>query len=160
MQKWVITIVCLLILIGGGLFAYFYQTIRSSINEQEQLAVQRVLSDTDITTVEEVSIYHGTKPYTVILGQSKENRVVAWVGNEEERIIVKNAKDGLRKEEVKQFALAELAPKKLIAIRLGMENHLPIYEITYLDENDRYTFYYITFEDGTFVKRYSLKAKD
>ncbi|WP_078428471.1 DUF5590 domain-containing protein [Alkalihalobacterium alkalinitrilicum] len=158
MKKWVITIVCLLLLTTTGLSVYFYKMMRSPIDEHEQLAVQRVLNDTDVETVEGVSFYHGTESYIVIQGLNTEDKpVIAWVGNEDERIIVKNADDGLSKEEVMQFAIRELAPKKLISTRLGMENRLPIYEITYIDENDRYSFYYITFEDGTFVKRYSLK---
>ncbi|MFV8828333.1 DUF5590 domain-containing protein [Alkalihalobacterium sp. APHAB7] len=162
MKKWVITIVCALLIAAIGMSIYFYQNMRSPITEQEQLAIERALNETEIGIIEDVSFYHGTQPYVVIKGQQEdgETDLIAWVGQEAESIVVKPAKNGLTEEEVRQFAVSELAPKRLLAVRLGLENRLPIYEITYIDQNDRYSFYYITFEDGTFVKRYSLKTDD
>lgn len=162
MKKWVITIVCVLLLTAIGISIYFYQSMRSPITEQEQLAIARVLGETEVSIIQNVSFYHGTEPYVVIKGQQEEGgeNFIVWVGQEDESVVVKPANAGLSKEQVRQFAINELAPKKLLAVRLGLENRLPIYEITYIDENDRYSFYYITFEDGTFVKRYSLKADD
>ncbi|WP_216829212.1 cell wall elongation regulator TseB-like domain-containing protein [Alkalihalobacterium elongatum] len=160
MKKWVITCICLLVFAAIGISSYFYQTMRSPITEQEQLAIERALNETELSVVDDVSFYHGTEPYIVVKGRTDQDDtgLIAWVG-EEERIIVKNVADGLSKEEVRHFAQNELAPKELISVRLGIENRLPIYEITYIDENDRYSFYYITFEEGTFVKRYSLKTE-
>lgn len=136
----------------------YYRIIRSPYIDEERVALEVMYANTNIVKVNDTFFYHGTDAYHVIEGidEDGEEKIV-WVDTTKGEVIVRNKSDGLTKEAVKQFALEKLAAEKIISIRLGIEQQLPVYEITYLDEEGRYAYYYMTFKNGTFVKRYSLK---
>lgn len=156
MKKWLIAIGIFVIFII--LASIYYQMIRSPLTNEEQEAVSIALAETKLEHVNSVEFYHGTDAYQVINGtDAKEEELIVWVRSDNKEVMTKRVKDGLSKEQVEQFALNELSPTEVISIRLGVEQGLPVYEITYIDGEHRYAYYYMTFDDGTFVKRYSLR---
>ncbi|WP_026673080.1 cell wall elongation regulator TseB-like domain-containing protein [Alkalihalobacterium bogoriense] len=161
MKKWVFFGIVLFVVVIVSMSTYFYQTIRSPIVAEKEVISNFIIENTDVTIVDTVEFYHGTESYFVIKGVNEQNEnVIVWINKEDrDSIIVRNAADGITKEQVRSFALSELDPKKIISIRLGYENNRTVYEITYIDEEDRYSYYYMTFSDGTFVKRYSLRKE-
>ncbi|WP_281730454.1 hypothetical protein [Metabacillus endolithicus] len=40
-----------------------------------------------------------------------------------------------------------------------MDDEIPIWEVKYKDESDRYTFDYVNFYDGEIIKHMALKTK-
>ncbi|UOE92305.1 DUF5590 domain-containing protein [Alkalihalobacillus sp. LMS39] len=161
MKKWIIFGIALFVVVIVSMSTYFYQTIRSPIVAEKAEISEFVIENTAVTNVDMVELYHGTESYFVIEGSNEQDEnIIVWINKEDrESIIVRNAADGITKDQVRSFALSELDPKKIISIRLGYENDRTVYEITYIDEEDRYSYYYMTFSDGTFVKRYSLRKE-
>ncbi|TPE70829.1 DUF5590 domain-containing protein [Halalkalibacterium halodurans] len=157
MRKWLILIGIVLFsaIIGAG--AYGYTVIKSPFSEDEEQAVQLVLSEGYLATVNDASYYHGSDAYQVIHGldEDGEERIV-WVGPDDQ-VISKKASEGISEEDVRAIIERELAVRELVAIRLGVENEHPVYEVTYYDEEGRLSYYYVSFYDGTFIKRYSLR---
>ena len=41
-------------------------------------------------------------------------------------------------------------PKQIVKVKLGAENDIPLWEITYIDQEDRYTYYYLEFQNGEY----------
>lgn len=48
-------------------------------------------------------------------------------------------------------------PKEILKIKLGFENNIPLWEVTYIDDENRYSYYYLAFKDGQFLRRYSIE---
>ena len=69
---------------------------------------------------------------------------------------MKEQNEGISQEKAVAKLTAERDPKEIVSVRLGMEKGLPLWEITYIDQENRYSFYYLSFEDGTFIRRYSF----
>jgi uncharacterized protein YpmB len=44
-------------------------------------------------------------------------------------------------------------PSEVLSVSLAMENDIPLWEIKFKDQNDRYNLYYIKFEDGEYYQR-------
>ncbi|MCR6096480.1 DUF5590 domain-containing protein [Salipaludibacillus agaradhaerens] len=79
--------------------------------------------------------------------------------NEEERtptIKTRLHSEGLTREEALEIAQSELDIKKVNSVKLGMAGSTPVYEISYIDTSDRHSFYYIRFEDGTYIRHYQF----
>jgi uncharacterized protein YpmB len=83
--------------------------------------------------------------------------VAAWVPEKTGNVIVKKIKSGVSKQEAIAKLKAERNPKEIISAKLGMEKGVPLWELTYIDDDNRYSFYYLSFKDGTFLKRYSFQ---
>ena len=48
-------------------------------------------------------------------------------------------------------------PKEIIKVKLGAQNDIPLWEITYIDQEDRYTYYYLEFQNGAYAGHYSIE---
>ncbi|UTR14665.1 DUF5590 domain-containing protein [Salipaludibacillus sp. LMS25] len=64
--------------------------------------------------------------------------------------------DGLTSEEALEIARSELDMKKVNSVKLGMAGSTPVYEVSYIDTSDRHSFYYLKFEDGTYIRHYQF----
>ncbi len=51
-------------------------------------------------------------------------------------------------------------PKEIMKVKLGFENDVPLWEVTYIDDDNRYSYYYLEFKDGKFLRRYSIEKID
>lgn len=47
-------------------------------------------------------------------------------------------------------------PKEIIRVKLGMVENAPAYEITYRDQEDRYSILYVDFYNGEWYRVYNL----
>jgi len=126
----------------------------------------------DLRTINDVDYYHGTIAYNIVYGTNEKNEeIIVWVpyDTSNSKFIVKKSNEGWSKEKVKKYVIANENPLKLINIRLGAEvikDHrtnkietTPLWEVTYIDQENRYTYYFLKFVDGSFVKKYSLKKE-
>ncbi|WP_096200901.1 cell wall elongation regulator TseB-like domain-containing protein [Bacillus sp. FJAT-45350] len=160
MKKWFILGSLILLLAIIGLTSYFYIIVRAPLVESQEELVQFAHENTEISIVNDVKHYFGSDAYTVIFGMNEEEEnIIVWIREDREKIVTKKVDDGWSKEQVIQFANEQLPLDKLVSIRLGVERELPVYEIAYIDNEDRYAYHYITFDNGTFVKRYSLRRQ-
>jgi uncharacterized protein YpmB len=155
-KKWGIL---LLLLLGWTvwLFADAYHAAVASKQKDEQRAIERAKEEADLTAVLDVDTYYGNETYVVVIGKNKDNKkMVVWVPEKGNDLEVKPLSSGISKEEALALLKAEYSPKKVISAKLGMEKGIPLWELTYMDKQNRYSFYYVSFEDGTFIKRYSF----
>ncbi|MFZ3588691.1 PepSY domain-containing protein [Bacillus sp. DJP31] len=156
MKKWIfllIVIVLLTILVGINTYknAFDYQ------REQTKKATLVAMKTEPDLEISEVAFYNGTSSYTIIYGEINHNkRIVCVPTNELEKVIVVNPDKGISKEEALKQLQQEQNPLEIKSVNLGIEQNIPIWEIVYLDQNNRYSYYYVTFKDGQFIKRYTL----
>jgi uncharacterized protein YpmB len=124
----------------------------------ESKAMKRAASEVNFINIEEIYTYFGDQAYVVIVGtNSEKEKVAAWVPEKTDNVIVKKIKSGVSKQEAIAKLKAERNPKEIVSAKLGMEKGVPLWELTYVDDDNRYSFYYLSFEDGTFLKRYSFQ---
>lgn len=160
MKTWISTGIIVFCVLVIAIFAFLYHSIRSPLKEENEQAVEYVLKNTDVTEITDVDFYHGSESYQVVTGKNTTgDELIIWFKSPEDELVIRKKKEGLSMEKAKQIAEQRLKMKELQNIRLGIENGLPVYEITYIDDENRQGFYYMTFNDGTFVKRYNLKRE-
>lgn len=157
MKKWGVFIFIFLCL-GVWQAISVYQDALMPKQSLEEKALERAKEKIAFTHIERTYTYYGEKTYIVFIGKNKQGeKYIAWVPEKKGNIVVKRAESGITEAEAIAKLKAERHPKKLISAKLGMEKGVPLWELTYIDQYNRYSFYYLSFTDGTFLKRYSFQ---
>jgi uncharacterized protein YpmB len=153
MKKTIFFTVLATILVIGALIAVFLNA-RSPVNDRAEVALQRAETETDIASTEDVSLYNGKKSYVVITGENTSGeKVIVWVPEKKEEIIVKKWADGISKEAAINKLKGENDVNEILSVKLGMESVGPVWEMTYLDDNEHLNYYYLLFETGEWWRK-------
>lgn len=108
--------------------------------------------------VDEVNYYHGTNAYYVTSGLDQDgDEAIVWLDEQLKPVEHSKRSEGISNEQALSLAKEEANIKRVQDVKLGFERGVPIYEIKFVDDADRQGYYYVTFADGTFVKRYNLQ---
>ncbi|MCL7745949.1 DUF5590 domain-containing protein [Halalkalibacter alkaliphilus] len=159
MKKWMILIVIIIVLSLTGLSVYAYQSIREPLRHNYAQAENYVVGQSLLKTVLTVTYYHGTDAFYVFTGlDEKDEETIVWVSAEYDFHHVEKASDGITREEAVAIVERNEEVSRIRTAKLGYERELPVYEITYINDENRKGYYYVTFEKGTFMKRYLLRT--
>ncbi|CAN7348205.1 cell wall elongation regulator TseB-like domain-containing protein [Rossellomorea sp. LjRoot5] len=154
MKKWITIIVLLFIVIGISASVLLYQVSRNPLDHQRDLALKRVKDETAIVKVEDTSFYNGSKSYVVVTGENEQKeKLVAWVPDKKGKIIEKKWANGITKDQAINKLNDEKKPKELLSVRLGYESVGPVWEMTYLDQQDNLNYYYLLFSSGEWWRK-------
>ncbi|WP_096188667.1 cell wall elongation regulator TseB-like domain-containing protein [Evansella halocellulosilytica] len=166
MKAWVISIASIIFI---GLIAFFlimYTVTGNPLNERQEMAIEYALNETELVDVTNVDYYHGNRSYQVVHGiNESDEEIIVWVeeieeSDEEERdrrTFVRNKDEGMSVDQVRQLAYDRLDISSLQNIRLGVIGSTPVYEIVYTDDADRHSFYYVTFDEGSYIRHYQFR---
>jgi uncharacterized protein YpmB len=153
MKKTIFFAVVATIVIVGAMIAVFLNA-RSPVNEKAEVALQRAETETDLASTEDVSLYNGKKSYLVITGENTSGeKIIIWVPEKDEEIIVKKWADGISKEAAINKLNGENDVNEILSVKLGMESVGPVWEMTYLDDNEHLNYYYLLFETGEWWRK-------
>lgn len=158
MKKWGIIISLFVILAGLGAGNLYFKALQPK-REAEEQAAQKAKKAYDLKEISSTDTYYGSDTYYIVKAKNKKNeKVIVWVPKNEKKhdMIVRKEKSGISRDNVISIVQKERSPEKIKTVRLGMENELPIWEVTYVDEKNSFTYYYVDFQTGEFLKRYSM----
>ncbi|MCJ8006650.1 DUF5590 domain-containing protein [Lederbergia wuyishanensis] len=153
MKKWILLLFPLILIIS--LSSYIYKEAREPLLKAEQYAEKRAQTEGHLISNDEFFVYHGTKTYYVIIGKNESGtETIVWIPEKNnQEIITKKASDGISEKEAISKLIQEEKPKKVLGARLGMEKELPVWELSYLDQNSKLNYYYIHFDTGKWWRK-------
>ncbi|WP_088102174.1 DUF5590 domain-containing protein [Halalkalibacter urbisdiaboli] len=160
MKKWfmVTSISFVLLLLGASVLSYY--VVRAPLEKGYEQAEKYVLNQEVLHEINTIHYYHGTDPYYILYGLNEElEETIVWLRQDFEEVVSRKASEGITTEEVINKVKDDLGIPTVQKVRLGFERGLPVYEVVFIDEDNRQGYYYITFDDGTFMKRYSLRRE-
>ncbi|AWI12672.1 MULTISPECIES: DUF5590 domain-containing protein [Bacillaceae] len=158
-----ISIVSVVLLTIG--FISIYISATKPVKTGETKAIERAEKETNLVSVTSVDWFHYTDSYYVIKGKNdKDKEIFVWVPEDAKKdIIVKEKNEGMSEKELLNFVRGGLTtlsndkkPKEIIRVKLGMVENAPAYEITYRDQEDRYSILYVDFYNGEWYRVYNL----
>lgn len=153
MKKWILWLFFLIILIIGGIGTYLYIGTTKSMEVGKSKAIEIAMTQTKLMTVEDFSVYNGKESYYVVKGKNNQDiDIYVLINKETQKVVVKQLRHGISSEE----ALAKVfstTPPNNVKVQLGIENHIVLWEITYLNEANKLNYYYIDFETGELLKK-------
>jgi uncharacterized protein YpmB len=153
-MKKIILILVLFIVICVGVFVKVYTGAQEPLKAAEEKAVSLAKEKVELDDVEDFHIYHGTESVNVIEGKNKKGEnIIVWVPEKSKKVMWDKRKNGISEEDAVQRLLEEKNPKKIISVKLGMENNIPLWEIYYRSENNLINYYYVHFKTGEWLKK-------
>ncbi|HEU5138907.1 MAG TPA: DUF5590 domain-containing protein [Bacillales bacterium] len=157
MKKWgVIIAVALLVAVIWDAWS-LYDGIQTKQEREMAKASETAKSQYHLKQVLDVSYYHGSHAYHVVKAINQKGKTIyIWIPESKGQAIIKQADEGWTKAKVKQYAKDQLNLKKLIAIRPGVELNTPVWEVVFIDQKNRYTFFYLRFDGENWVKKIHL----
>ncbi|MFD3446078.1 DUF5590 domain-containing protein [Microbacteriaceae bacterium 4G12] len=157
MKKWIFGI---LIVIAAFITygVHVYNTTMNGKLQTESKSVQTAKEKAKLTKITSVDYYHGiTASYEVVQGtDNKGEQWIVWVPDKEGKVLTKKKSEGISEKEAMQIVAKNGNPKELVKVKLGAENNVPIWEVTYIDQENHYNYYYMEFANGDFWRRYSI----
>ncbi|WP_062356422.1 DUF5590 domain-containing protein [Bacillus kwashiorkori] len=163
-KKIIISLFIIFVIIITGSILIYHQATKNQ-QTQESIAVERAKEYVNISEVKKVTSFHYMDSYYIIEAVNENSEdIIIWIPEEKNKeVLIKNAKDGISKEEAMDLLVNGLdnfsnnqRPKNIINIKLGMVDDVPVYEITYRDQKDRYSFIYIDFYNGDWYRVYNF----
>ena len=157
MKKWFITISVITIVFVIAISAFVYYIVRAPLEQGYEQAERYVVGQHILDEVDTITYYHGTEPFYVLHGKREGEEIIVWIQQSFDQVVSRKVSEGITVEEALSKAKADLNISSVERIRLGFERDVPIYEVVFVDKENRQGYYYVTFDDGTFMKRYSLR---
>ncbi|KOO50639.1 DUF5590 domain-containing protein [Priestia koreensis] len=165
MKKWIISVVALLLIFLIWQSVSVYNHTFKTQEKVESKMEKTVKEKANLKSVSSITTYYGDETYYVGRGKTKKNeKVIVWMPKNQKKhdMIVKKVSQGITKKEVKEKVQADKNPEEIKSIRLGVtkddqtNKEYPAWEVTYVDSENRFTYYYVAFETGKFTKLYRL----
>lgn len=143
------------------LINWAYHAIHNEHWNDQSEAIRRAYEETDMVKAEQVKYYTGEASYHIVIGKDhKGQKMLVWVGANEDDIHTEYAKDGLKESEIKQLVIEkEGSLTKLLRITPGKMNGEYIWEVFYKKEEtqgERYYYDLYDFSNGTLLDTYKL----
>lgn len=155
---WTIIILIILVLFFSIYSAIIYKEAMASKHRGYPEAEKRVLSETDIETVEKTTTYSGEETYFVVFGLDKSNdKKIAFVPQKKDKINVFDANNIVTKEQINAQLVNECPDCKQINITAGILDQKPVWEASYVNKNNNYVFDYYSMKDASRYERFQMK---
>ncbi|MBA8919050.1 cell wall elongation/penicillin-binding protein regulator TseB [Bacillus aerius] len=152
---WIISSVAALVLLIGIIsFSWIYQMAMGQKEEGHEAAVERAKKQASLAQVEQVDTFVGKEKQFIVEGKNKQNEAIyVWVpASKKEKVIAKKAKEGITSNQAVQAVQKENTISKLKNVQLAREGDVLLWEVTYLNENNQYSFSYVDFTTGRVEK--------
>lgn len=149
MKKWIILLIGVIVLILVFGFAIYSEILNSKTIGHDE-AIARAKKDGYIEKAIETSSYHRKESFIVIKGINDEDETVFVFVPEEGELTVVKADDGITEKQARQLLRERVQYKRIMSVQLGIEDGSPLWEITYIDDKDRLTYYYLDFKTGEY----------
>ncbi len=145
-------IIIFVIMIAFGITVYI--NALEPLKNAESAAIKAAKKETSLVEVTDFSLYNGSETYYVVTGiNSKKENIIVWIPEKDDKkVIVRKESDGITKEEAIQKLHKEKDPQKIMTVKLGMENNIPLWEIFYRSNEELINYYYVDFESGEWLK--------
>ncbi|MFC4735861.1 DUF5590 domain-containing protein [Bacillus daqingensis] len=158
------------------------------LEERQALAAEAAEEEYELQEIREIEYFHGAVSYQVIdaVDASGED-VYVFVEDplpeeeeaaeeldeadneageqeepaegEERDIIVLNKNDGIAQDEAVSIAASDADISRFISVKPGFISDTAVYEVRYRDSEGRFGYYYVSFEDGDYLRRYELSPR-
>ncbi|WP_459501497.1 cell wall elongation regulator TseB-like domain-containing protein [Bacillus sp. C1] len=157
MKKWIFAIIIVIVAIGLYGVHVYNATMEKKIPKESKV-VSLAKEKAKLSEVKTVDYYNGKSSYAVVQGlDEKGEQIIVWVPEKKGNVLVRKKNEGISEKKALQIVANERKPKEFVKAKLGAENDVPLWEITYIDQEGRYTYYYLEFQDGKYAGYYSIE---
>ncbi|MFD1928166.1 DUF5590 domain-containing protein [Sporosarcina siberiensis] len=119
-------------------------------------AIEKAIQSEQIAEAEYAQPYNGIQTFVTVFGlDSKGEQKAVFIDENKKEASFEEVKltDGISSDVAIEMVSKELDIKKLLHVKLGLEEVGPVWEVAFKNENDKLSYVYVLFEDGQWWKR-------
>ncbi|HLQ97713.1 MAG TPA: DUF5590 domain-containing protein [Candidatus Dormibacteraeota bacterium] len=158
--KWaiIIALLAMLALLTYVMILYtnIQQDKQAGFSETEKI----VLRDTDLVEVTDMMRYHGEFAYHIVFGVTEDNQekiVFVPITKEDQDLVSVDQTEIISKQTLEKQLQNECDTCKIISIIPGIEDDELLWELTYVDDSNRYVLEYVSIYDATQYEQFRFK---
>ncbi|MGE6488807.1 DUF5590 domain-containing protein [Paenisporosarcina sp. NPDC076898] len=155
MKKWVIFISVFILSLSLCISLFVLWKAGQPFKSAKQDAEQVAISEKKLSEVTDSQVYSSSNTYITVLGKDEngEEKAVFIPSSQKLKIQEVLMKDGISKKEAIKAVEDEFEVKEVLHSKLGWEQKQAVWEITFLNENDKLNYVYLFFDNGKWWKR-------
>ncbi|WP_077326636.1 cell wall elongation regulator TseB-like domain-containing protein [Virgibacillus siamensis] len=158
--KWTIGILCIILLSCFIYSVYLYYDIQKTKTASYPEVQQTVKHETNISSIDKIEQYHGEKAYYIVYGQTKKmQKKIAFYPSSDKggNIKVIDRKKIIPETSIQKAWKSQCGTCELVEITPALIGEKAAWEVTFIDESDRYVFDYLSIFDGSRIEQIRLK---
>lgn len=145
-------------------FLFLYSSAVSPLEERKETGAELASSTEDLQEINDISYFHGSDSYQVVDAVRADGESIYILTPEaspeqkeaaSEPVVLLHS-EGITPEEAEERVGNEEEIQEIHSVRLGIVENIPGYEINYSDTSGRLVYYYITFNEGEYMRSYQL----
>ncbi|WP_034550021.1 DUF5590 domain-containing protein [Carnobacterium funditum] len=153
MKKGIISLLTITMGIVIIFSVFIYTKSRQPLMQAREETTKIAQESSNLMTVNKFYWYNNKQTYFSVSGvNKKEESMMVIVEQKGGKVIVLNPGEFISENEAKKIAYTEMKPKKMLETRIGLENGIPVWEVTYEQKNGKLGYYIVTAKDGKWVK--------
>ncbi|PKR85878.1 cell wall elongation regulator TseB-like domain-containing protein [Heyndrickxia camelliae] len=147
MKKWILGISLVVVVIVIGFFVNVYFQAVKPLNSAEKTAISDAKQKANLVSTDQFYQYNGNHAYSVVVGKQKGgSKVAVWIPlDKKEKVTTIKWADGISKKVALNKLMEKKTPNKILGIRLGMKDDVPVWEISFLDKTKKLNYFYVDF---------------
>lgn len=121
----------------------------------KKAAIESAIKSGQLVSASTVEIFNGTVPAVTVYGVDEDGKKKAVFVDEKSKDGFKEVKlaDGISAEKAVANVKKELDVKKVLHVKLGLEEKGPVWEVAFKSDNGKLNYVYVFFENGQWWKR-------
>ena len=156
MKRWIIFISVFILSLSLVISLFVIWKAGQPFSDERDKAELLVLKEEKLKEVSDSEVYSGTNTFVTVSGNDVDGKgkaVFVPITGKDLAIEEVMLKDGISKKQAIQAVQTEFKVKEVLHTKLGWEQDNAVWEITFLNENDKLNYVYLLFEDGKWWKR-------
>lgn len=155
----IIGVLSVLLIIAIWIFGDTYSNARGQYTKGHDQSVKIAKEKADLSSVDYIETFNGKTKYHIVAGENtKSEKVFVWIPQSKKgNILVKKQKSGITEEQAVKNVKNEYNLKEILNVQLGIDENIPVWEVKYIDEFDRFTYDFVNFYDGKIQKHMAIR---
>lgn len=156
MKKWFIFISVFILSLSLCISLFVIWKAGQPFSTEKDKAEHLAVEEKKLSLVTDSQVYSGSTTYITVNGTDEKGREKAvFIPTSGKNQVIEEVmlNDGISKKQAIQTVQDEFKVKEVLHTKLGWEQDNAVWEITFLNENDKLNYVYLSFENGKWMKR-------
>lgn len=155
MLNWIKFIVVFLLMLTSVITVMVLMNAEKPFSVSKKAAIESAIQSGQLESVRSAEVFNGTVPTVTVFGVDADDKEKAVFVDENSKDGFKEVKliDGISAEKAVANVKKELDVKKVLHVKLGLEEEGPVWEVAFKSDNGKLNYVYVFFENGQWWKR-------
>lgn len=155
-------VVGVVLLVSSAFMIWMYTQINQDRTQGHEKSAEIARQQTSLSEISEVSVYHGGMTVHIVAGMTEDDKEgLVYINPDEEKVIDQViGEKTISTQDMKNIWEQNCSDCEFINIQFAYEENHPVYEVTYIDDQQRYVLDYYKLTGEPFNQRFAFKQNE